>query len=202
MGERVEFRKPRALDPEATLWKEWKLPGPRPQAYVVWVDPEDAVWVSEWSANAVLRFNLPSEMFLTVPSDQLNADVRQILGAKARFTLAGGPPRVSRGDLLVLGSVLALLRGWRGWELALKLAYEFALRLDEPYRVFISHVVKVAGLVDFFFSVNRFNSRPSSSGARLAALAFGKCVSSSVTSVECALCRPAVPHQPVQDPCA
>ena len=44
-----------------------------------------------------------------------------------------------------------------------------ALSLDELHQLFISHVVKVAGLADFFFSVNRFNSRPSSSRARLAA---------------------------------
>jgi virginiamycin B lyase len=30
------------FDPEAKSWKEWMLPGSKPQAYAVWVDPEDA----------------------------------------------------------------------------------------------------------------------------------------------------------------
>jgi virginiamycin B lyase len=30
------------FDPEPRSWKEWKLPGPKPQAYAVWVDPEGA----------------------------------------------------------------------------------------------------------------------------------------------------------------
>ena len=46
------------------------------------------------------------------------------------------------------GSTLALLRSWE--QLALKLAHDFALRLDELYQLFISYVVKVAGLADFF----------------------------------------------------
>jgi virginiamycin B lyase len=76
------------FDPEAKSWKEWKLPGPKPQAYAVWVDPEDAVWVSEWSANAVLRFNPANETFLSFPSDQPKADVRQILGREGEVWIA------------------------------------------------------------------------------------------------------------------
>jgi hypothetical protein len=49
----------------------------------------------------------------------------------------------------VLGSALALFRGRWGEQLALKLAHDFALRLDELYQFFITHVVEVAGLADF-----------------------------------------------------
>jgi hypothetical protein len=49
----------------------------------------------------------------------------------------------------VLVGTLALFRGRWGEQLALKLAYDFALRLDELYQFFITHVVKVTGLADF-----------------------------------------------------
>jgi virginiamycin B lyase len=44
--------------------------------------------VSEWSANAVLRFDPVSETFLTFPSDRPNADVRQILGREGEVWIA------------------------------------------------------------------------------------------------------------------
>jgi hypothetical protein len=50
----------------------------------------------------------------------------------------------------VLGSTVALLWNWWGEQLSLKLAHEVALGLDESSQLFISHVVKVAGLADLF----------------------------------------------------
>src|SRR5690606_22484772 len=33
-------------DPTADAWRSWPLPGTRPQAYAVYVDERDIVWVS------------------------------------------------------------------------------------------------------------------------------------------------------------
>jgi virginiamycin B lyase len=41
----------------------WHLPGDRPQPYAVYVDETDAVWVSDWGANAILRFDPKTEKF-------------------------------------------------------------------------------------------------------------------------------------------
>jgi hypothetical protein len=48
----------------------------------------------------------------------------------------------------VFGSTLALLQGWCGEQLALKLAYDFGLRLDKFCQLFTSQVVKLAWLAD------------------------------------------------------
>ena len=45
------------------LWKTWKLPGDSPRAYAVYVDEKDMVWVSDFGANAVVRFDPRSEKF-------------------------------------------------------------------------------------------------------------------------------------------
>jgi virginiamycin B lyase len=67
-------------DPKANSWREWKLPGDKPQAYAVYVDERDIVWVSDWGANAILSFDPTSERFTTYPLSEADADVRQILG--------------------------------------------------------------------------------------------------------------------------
>jgi len=36
-------------------WKAWKLPGDSPRAYAVYVDDKDKVWVTDFSANAIVR---------------------------------------------------------------------------------------------------------------------------------------------------
>jgi virginiamycin B lyase len=58
----------------------WKLPGARPRAYAVYVDERDSVWVSDWGANAMVRFDPATEAFTAFPSSRANANVRQILG--------------------------------------------------------------------------------------------------------------------------
>ena len=77
----------RSLNPSATSWKEWKLPGASPRAYAVWVDPDDKVWLSDWAANAIVRFDPVSEKFASFPSDRPNANVRQLLGRKGEGTI-------------------------------------------------------------------------------------------------------------------
>src|SRR5215472_12692615 len=44
-------------DPVSGDWREWKLPGSRPQAYAVYVDEQDTIWLSDWGSNAVVRFD-------------------------------------------------------------------------------------------------------------------------------------------------
>ena len=62
------------------LWKEWKLPGANPMAYAVYVDDQDIVWLSDFGANAIVRFDPRTETFTSYPHPQPNAAVRQILG--------------------------------------------------------------------------------------------------------------------------
>jgi virginiamycin B lyase len=67
-------------DPAAGSWREWKLPGARPQAYAVYVDEHDVVWLSDFGANAMVSFDPASEQFQVYPLPSANASVRQILG--------------------------------------------------------------------------------------------------------------------------
>lgn len=66
-------------DPATKNWREWKLPG-EARAYSVWVDEQDKVWLSDFESNALVRFDPVSETFKSFPSDQKDAQVRQILG--------------------------------------------------------------------------------------------------------------------------
>ena len=67
-------------DPRDGAWKVWKLPGERPRCYSVWVDPQDKVWVTDFVANAILRFDPTTETFIAFPSDREGANVRQMDG--------------------------------------------------------------------------------------------------------------------------
>ena len=61
-------------------WKTWKLPGDGPTTYAVYVDGNDKVWLSDFSANAILRFDPLSERFIAFASDKPHANVRQLNG--------------------------------------------------------------------------------------------------------------------------
>lgn len=67
-------------DPGANTWREWRLPGDRPQAYAVYVDGQDMVWLSDFGANALVRFDPSREAFEVFPLPSPSASVRQILG--------------------------------------------------------------------------------------------------------------------------
>ncbi|HSL97853.1 MAG TPA: hypothetical protein VK831_04715 [Candidatus Deferrimicrobiaceae bacterium] len=67
-------------DPADGSWQEWDLPGGGNQAYSVYVDELDAVWVTDFGQNAILRFDPLTEAFLSFPSDRDGAAVRQMLG--------------------------------------------------------------------------------------------------------------------------
>jgi len=84
-------------DPTNGGWREWKLPGARPQAYAVYVDYNDIVWLSDFGANAVLSFDPQSEEFVVFDLPSNPSNVRQILGRPGEVWLPE-----SAADQLVL----------------------------------------------------------------------------------------------------
>ncbi len=66
--------------PETGEWMEWHVPGSSPLPYAVYVDELDIVWLSDFDANAIWRFDPTTETFtpFTLPSN--GAQVRQLLG--------------------------------------------------------------------------------------------------------------------------
>jgi virginiamycin B lyase len=69
-------------DPARRRWREWKLPGPAPQAYAIYVDERDIVWVTDFGANALVRFDPRSERFTVFRLRTAGAAVRQLLGRR------------------------------------------------------------------------------------------------------------------------
>ncbi len=67
-------------DPTARTWQRWKLPGPGPRPYGLYVDERDKVWVSDFGGNAAFRFDPATEKFERHGFPREAADVRQILG--------------------------------------------------------------------------------------------------------------------------
>ena len=67
-------------DPADGTWREWDLPGGDNAAYSIYVDELDGVWLSDFSQNAIVRFDPDTETFQSFPSDRDNAGVRQMLG--------------------------------------------------------------------------------------------------------------------------
>jgi virginiamycin B lyase len=48
--------------------------------YAVFVDDRDKVWLSDFGANALVRFDPATSRFTRVPLPSAGADVRQLLG--------------------------------------------------------------------------------------------------------------------------
>lgn len=68
-------------DPVAKAWKTWRLPGNSGAGcYSVYVDEQDKVWLTDFTANAIVRFDPATEKFESFPSDRRGANVRQMLG--------------------------------------------------------------------------------------------------------------------------
>ena len=67
-------------DSATNSWKEWKLPGSRPQAYAVYVDEQDKVWVTDFGANTIVRFDPQTEQFQSFDLPSKPGNVRQLLG--------------------------------------------------------------------------------------------------------------------------
>jgi virginiamycin B lyase len=76
-------------DPDSSRWREWKLPGDDPLPYAVFVDDRDYVWLSDFAANALVRFDPRAERFRTVPLPSPVSEVRQILGRPGEVWGAG-----------------------------------------------------------------------------------------------------------------
>jgi virginiamycin B lyase len=56
------------------------LPGHSPRTYSVYVDDKDKVWLTDFSANAIVRFDPLTEKFNVFASDRPGANVRQMDG--------------------------------------------------------------------------------------------------------------------------
>jgi virginiamycin B lyase len=67
-------------DPADGSWKVWRLPGDGPHAYAVYVNDKDKVWLTDFSANAIVRFDPGSEKFNVFASDKAGANIRQLDG--------------------------------------------------------------------------------------------------------------------------
>ena len=44
-------------DPRTKRWREWRVPGSSPMIYAVYVDERDKVWLTDFGANALWRFD-------------------------------------------------------------------------------------------------------------------------------------------------
>ena len=55
-------------------------PASTPMPYAVYVDDKDVVWLSDFGANALVRFDPKTERFTRIRLPSSPANVRQILG--------------------------------------------------------------------------------------------------------------------------
>jgi virginiamycin B lyase len=67
-------------NPKSRRWREWRVPGANPMIYAVFVDERDKVWLSDFGANALVRFDPVTSRFTRVRLPSAGAAVRQILG--------------------------------------------------------------------------------------------------------------------------
>ena len=61
-------------------WDTWRLPGEDPATYAVFVDDQDIVWLSDFGADAIVRFDPQTEQFTVYELPHPGGDVRQIHG--------------------------------------------------------------------------------------------------------------------------
>ncbi|MGH6664850.1 MAG: lyase, partial [Pseudolabrys sp.] len=66
----------------------WSLPNSKEGCYAVFVDDKDKVWLSDWTNNAIVRFDPVAETFQSFPSNKRNAAVRQMIGRKGELWAA------------------------------------------------------------------------------------------------------------------
>ena len=69
-------------DSKIKSWAHGHLTGDGPQPCAVYVDEMDAVWVSDWGANAIVRFDTRMETFEAFPLPDRYASVRELAGCK------------------------------------------------------------------------------------------------------------------------
>ncbi|MDT4840565.1 Virginiamycin B lyase [compost metagenome] len=68
------------FDPLGEAWSSWDIPGGQADAHALYVDEQERVWLSDYRANAILRFNPFSRHFASFPSDRPAARVTQLSG--------------------------------------------------------------------------------------------------------------------------
>ena len=83
-------------------WRTWNTSGVNPQVYAVYVDNKDIVWLSDFGANAMLRFDPKSEQFTVFKSNSCNASVRQILGRAGEVWLPESGAGAGADKLVVI----------------------------------------------------------------------------------------------------
>jgi virginiamycin B lyase len=69
-----------AYEPASQSWREWRLFGPRPMVYAVFVDDADMVWITNWGENSIEHFDPVTQAWVGHAHPQPNANVRQLLG--------------------------------------------------------------------------------------------------------------------------
>ena len=67
-------------DPNSKSWKVWALPKSGSGCYAVYVDDRDKVWLTDFTANAIVQFDPDTEKFQSFPSTKTYSSVRQLLG--------------------------------------------------------------------------------------------------------------------------
>lgn len=67
-------------DPSDGSWLEWPLPASGARAYAVYVDELDAVWLSDFTSDSVVRFDPATEEFEVFELPGTPGNVRQMLG--------------------------------------------------------------------------------------------------------------------------
>ena len=80
MGELLAHRRGRPLRSDARPGKSGACRRARRGCYAVYVDDKDKVWLTDFVANAIVRFDPATEKFESFPSDKRGASVRQMLG--------------------------------------------------------------------------------------------------------------------------
>jgi virginiamycin B lyase len=87
-------------DPATNKWQEWRLPGSNSMPYAVYVDNHNIIWLSDFGANAIVKFNPTAEKFEVFLLSTPNSNVRQILGRSGEIW--GAESGIDR--LVVLGT--------------------------------------------------------------------------------------------------
>ncbi len=67
-------------NPTSDAWREYGLGNGRVQAYAVYVDDRDIVWVTDFGNNALLRFEPETATVISLSFGAADAAVRQLLG--------------------------------------------------------------------------------------------------------------------------
>ena len=87
LDQRVEQRAAQPLPAGQRRLAVLEAAGAEPHAYAAYVDGADMVWVSDFGANAVLRFDPAAEKFESFPMARESASVRQIHGRRGEVWL-------------------------------------------------------------------------------------------------------------------